>query len=782
MKRGWCIICSMLLWTGWSQADVFTIDTSVEWGNWRIPQDVVVVNAEGHLELAQYRKDINAVTDARLYVHPTQDRGDVTGGIWRADSGSASAGLLIDGDPETFWRPNPADPLAKWVVEVDLGRAVLARDIRLLFPDEEGARPFRQFSVFVATGARIQAQQDVFRYYPVFQTTRPNKDTEIRIGLADNLDTTRVVGQSLDVDMGREAAYRMVQFIRIRVEDQSADAALAEIEVIGVGDNISLGTLARGGTFTNGLLAPQPQNMFDGIMDTYGNILNGGFSKGGWQEGGLWWQVDLGAQFWVDEIFIYWQERGEGLSSFLYDFFNAGSGYQILVSDGRRTPSGTIDYEFLLLEPRPSNTRGWNLRHFRYLFKPRKIRYLFWHGLTDLDWFSHPMEFMMFSPGHPAQVELRSDFIDLGVLGGDGRAKVIKTLSWDADLPPDTHMQLRSRSGNSLQEEYIFHDRIGAITTEAAWIGKPKVLRGEIDTIIVISDDWGAWSNFYQFSGESFKSESPRRYVELEMILSTDDTATTPLVRSLSIEFEDALVQDARGRILPRRAAPNQDTRFVYTVWPGADEVDSGFDLLRLVDPGPVDTEGVEVRIGGLSVPPTQVSLEGDSLLLIALPNSIKRDSVEISFTTRVLRNAQVFSIDLGSSERPGLWQSVEPTARRADQVFLPDLVGSDALIGDLVIAPAVFTPNGDGINDAVEIRFVVFKVIETQPRVRIFDLAGHQIAILNQPPGGDDQTYTWSGEDENGELVPPGTYLCHIDLEAEAGDRTALRSLAVAY
>jgi gliding motility-associated-like protein len=217
-------------------------------------------------------------------------------------------------------------------------------------------------------------------------------------------------------------------------------------------------------------------------------------------------------------------------------------------------------------------------------------------------------------------------------------------------------------------------------------------------------------------------------------------------------------------------------------VWPGADEVDSGFDLLRLVDPGPVDTEGVEVRIGGLSVPPTQVSLEGDSLLLIALPNSIKRDSVEISFTTKVLRNAQVFSIDLGSSERPGLWQSVEPTARRADQVFLPDLVGSDALIGDLVIAPAVFTPNGDGINDAVEIRFVVFKVIETQPRVRIFDLAGHQIAILNQPPGGDDQTYTWSGEDENGELVPPGTYLCHIDLEAEAGDRTALRSLAVAY
>ncbi|MDE2742377.1 MAG: hypothetical protein OXI58_12375 [Gemmatimonadota bacterium] len=31
------------------------------------------------------------------------------------------------------------------------------------------------------------------------------------------------------------------------------------------------------------------------------------------------------------------------------------------------------------------------------------------------------------------------------------------------------------------------------------------------------------------------------------------------------------------------------------------------------------------------------------------------------------------------------------------------------------------------------------------------------------------------------GDLVPPGTYLCRIDLAADAGDDTALRTIAVA-
>ena len=93
----------------------------------------------------------------------------------------------------------------------------------------------------------------------------------------------------------------------------------------------------------------------------------------------------------------------------------------------------------------------------------------------------------------------------------------------------------------------------------------------------------------------------------------------------------------------------------------------------------------------------------GDSLF-VELPRAVLADSVQVSFTTRVLQNATVFVLDLGASDRPGLWQSVEPAERRSNLVMLPDLPGG-SLIGDLSFSTPVLTPNGDGINDEVEVR-----------------------------------------------------------------------------
>ena len=118
---------------------------------------------------------------------------------------------------------------------------------------------------------------------------------------------------------------------------------------------------------------------------------------------------------------------------------------------------------------------------------------------------------MLFSPGYPAQVVLLSDFINLGQLTGDGRAKAIKRLRWEATTPDQTRLQVRSRSGNTLQEFYTFYDKKGEEVTETRYGSLPKVIRGPIDTMVVVGADWGPWSNFYQFSGEAFKSETPRR-------------------------------------------------------------------------------------------------------------------------------------------------------------------------------------------------------------------------------------------------------------------------------
>ena len=784
-KRGFSILFSgmaiLFLSAIWSRAEIYTFDTPARWRTWQIPHGIVQVTDEGHLELTKYRKNINAVSDAHLFSHPTQTRGAVSGGIWKAGTRSFMANRIIDGNLETFWQPDPGDDLVDWVVEIDLGRSVLAKEIRLTFPDREGARPFRQFSVFVATGARIQVADDVFKYNLVYRTTQPNTDAFIRIPVSGNRDTTRVVDPGLEIDLDAEKRHFAIQFIRIVVDGKSEDAALAEVEVIAAGDNVSLGVLERGGSFSNGLLAREPQNMFDGNMNTFANVFTVK-TKGGWRESGVWWEGDLGALFWIDEMYLYFQTRGEAMSFFLSDGFNYGQGYQVLYSDGKRTISGKVDYTPLFEQPQASNSREGELRHFRYIFKARKIRYLFWHALTDQGWYSHPMEMLLFSPGYPAQVLLRSDFIDLGQLKGDGRPKAINALSWDADLPPDTRLQLRSRSGNSMEQIHSFSDKKGDKISEEKWNSLPKVIRGPIDTTVVVSEDWGEWSNFYQFPGERFQSDTPRRFVQLELILSTENPEVAPALRSLSIEFEDALVREAKGRVLPREVMPNEDTHFIYTLWPRSDVRDDGFDQLRFSLPGKVDGEGIVVHVGGKPVVSAGVAIESDSLLRIVLPEKVTDDSVQVEFTTRVLRNATVFSVDLGNTERPGLWQSVEASERRSNIVFLPELTDSNHLIGDLEIEPPLFTPNGDGINDEVEIRFVLFKVEGSQPRVRVYDLAGRMVAELDRFLSGGVESFSWSGRDVEGNLVYPGIYLCHIDAGADAGEDTVVRSIAVAY
>ncbi|MCY3791336.1 MAG: gliding motility-associated C-terminal domain-containing protein, partial [Gemmatimonadetes bacterium] len=711
-------------------------------------------------------------------------RGEVTGGIWEAKSNPQTADLIIEGDLETFWQPNPDDALDQWSVQIDLGRPVLARQIRLVFPDSEGVRPLRQFSVFVASGARIQALNDVFKFEAVYRTSKPNTATELVIPLEYlRTDSTYVLDEGLKLDLEREKRFQVIQYIIIEIDEHSPGVGLAEVEVLAVGDNVSLGTAGRGGSFLEGGRTTGAALMFDGDMDSFALLTS---AEGGWVEAGVWWRVDLGAVFFLDELFIYFSQLGEGLRSQVQGGNPSAAGGLFLVSDGRPAAGSglpvpeRVDYEVLVEDRCRPQCLG-RLFHQRYLFAPRKVRYLLWHEIDGTpQGFGWGLEAMLFSSGHPAEVNLRSDFIDLASQAGNGRPQVIERITWEADLPPQTKIQLRSRSGNALRELYTFFDRKGDIVTEEKWNSLPKVLKGSIDTTLVVGEDWDAWSNVYQSSGESFQSASPRRFVQLEMILATDDPQVAPAVNALAIEFTDALVQEARGQIWPREARLNEDTRFTYTLWPSTDGQDSGFDRLRFHIPG-VATGNVALRIGGEAVAPDSVKLHGDSLLVL-LPHIVVADSVEVDFTARLWDNAALFALDLGMGERPGIWQSVVPSERRANIVLLPDLPVQAALVGDVEIAPVAFTPNGDEVNDAVEISFIVFKAKGIQPQVRIFDVAGRLVA---QPTGSEVAGrwhFRWSGRTAGDELALPGMYFCLIDPGAASSGEAVLRPLAVAY
>ena len=783
LKRANAIFWVLVGIYGNGQADELRFESAAAWAVWEMPTDLVQVGADGVLRLRKFRKEINALANAEDFRHPTQERGAVTGGIWEAKSSPETADFLLDGDPETFWRPDPADALDQWSVQIDLGRPVLARHIRLVFPDREGARPLRQFSVFVASGARIQALNDVFKFEAVYRTPQPNADTERVIPLEyEGIDSTYILDTGLGLDHRRESQYQVIQYIIIEVDEQSPDAALAEVEVLAVGDNVSLGTAGRGGRFLEGGRTTGAALMFDGDMDSFALLTS---ADGGWLDAGIWWRVDLGAVLFIDELFIYQSQRGEGLRSQVQGGNPSAAGGLFLISDGKPAAGSglpvpeKVDYE-VLIEDRCPGCKGRLFRQ-RYMFAPRKVRYLFWHEIDGLERsFGWGLEAMTFAAGYPAQVDLRSGFIDLAAEAGDGRPRVIERLGWEAHAPPGTRVQLRSRAGNELQEVYAFFDKKGDQLTEERYNSLPKVLKGQIDTMVVVGEDWGEWSNFYQFSGEAFQSESPRRYVQLEMILSSDDPQLAPVVNAVAIEFTDALVQSAQGRISPLQARPNEDTRFTYILYPGTDGQDRGFDRLRLRIPGQTDGR-VALRVGGAEVAPEIVEWRGDSLL-VDLPQTVIADSVEVEFTARLLDYAALFALDLESRARPGLWQSVEPRSRRAHIVLLPDLEMQRGLVADLRIAPSVFTPNGDELNNEVVVDFVVFKARAALPRVEVFDLSGRLVARLRGEEVGGRWRFSWSGRAADGSRAQSGIYLCRIDAGAAGGDAVVMRTFALVY
>ena len=121
-----------------ARSETLTFQGRDAWATWQVPFGLTEVGENGQLQLVKFRKDINAVADAHRFAYESKSRGRTTGGIWEAASNPADADNIIDGDLQTFWRPDPADAVEDWAIEIDLGRAVLAREIRLVFPDEGG--------------------------------------------------------------------------------------------------------------------------------------------------------------------------------------------------------------------------------------------------------------------------------------------------------------------------------------------------------------------------------------------------------------------------------------------------------------------------------------------------------------------------------------------------------------------------------------------------------------------------------------------------------------------
>lgn len=98
------------------------------------------ITPDGRLRPVESRKEIKATLNAA----------DFGGGIRAAGSNLPDASLVLDGDLQSGWGPDPADPPDDWWLEVDLGRGISARRVILIF--DESAPPMDLFEVFLSDG------------------------------------------------------------------------------------------------------------------------------------------------------------------------------------------------------------------------------------------------------------------------------------------------------------------------------------------------------------------------------------------------------------------------------------------------------------------------------------------------------------------------------------------------------------------------------------------------------------------------------------------------------
>jgi len=757
-------------------AEQLRFDSPQEWQTWKLPLGAVEFTGNGELRPVRVRKHTNAALDARHF-----------GGGIRSAGGSdqSTAGLVMDGDLTTGWSPDPAAPLEDRFIEIDLGRGVSAYRVNLLFVED--APPFELFDLLLSTGEQqldqIAAPIEGTLVYRIRERFKENEKHRLTYEL-DRPEHTPI------------------QYLRLEVLKSAPGARLAEVEVESIGDNLLLDLLQKGGNIEIIVDIGDPANSVQ-----LGNALAriDGDLTSRWQQRNeprapydIWGHVtlDLGAVYWVDRFHLIGgvvvrSGFGGGITtahytsrrSFIYKF------YEVLTSDGSLAPDGTRVWTKHFADFPTSETFLLGLAD--HVFDPIPTRYvrLAWRvwdaacavavggtqgrtsqfclvtGATE--------ELQVFGEGYPQALEIASPILDLG------GSKNLQNISWRASTPPGTRAEIRSRTGDQVVQQLIFRDKDGKEVTQKKWEKLIPAFRGPVDTLLATGSDWSPWSKIYGFSGEGFQSPSPRRYLELDVRLTSDSPEQAAGLDWLAVEFSPPLASRAVGEIAPAQVRPGEPTEFSFFLRP--EETAPGLDRLAL-------EASVPLRFTAAYLDQEQVEVQAEATpagFQAQFPRPIRSGQlVELRFESAIFLQSTRFDLFLEDS-RSRVRQPAEPgdatelAESNATAVRLPV---TGALLSNLSLSPA-FTPNGDGINDALRISADLINVLEARPLcLRLFDLSGRLLHRQERQAVAGRQEFTWDGRDATGRTPPPGLYILELDIEADARRQTLRRAVRVVY
>lgn len=405
-------------------------------------------------------------------------------------------------------------------------------------------------------------------------------------------------------------------------------------------------------------------------------------------------------------------------------------------------------------------------------------------GEHNEDWEVHEIE--VYAKGYVDRSTYESNVIDFG------RPMAWGDLRWSGSRGSQSQVLIQTRSGED--EDPLVYWRYTGRGTEKEEVSRAAyggLSVGEKAGTSYDQSHWTFWSSPYGFGdslGAAVVSLSPRRYFQFKVdFLPAGDEGGE--VGYLELRASEPLASNLVGEVWPVEVGAGEESGFTYMVRPTIQGGEGGFDRLELVSSS-LFSRVSGVRVGDVGVPYTVEELSPHRLV-VGFPRLDASDSgalVEVEFSAQVLRYGTTFSGRVWDSGRPlevpqGVNAGDATGTYEGNGVSVATGVGEEALLS-VVSVGGVVTPNGDGVNDEVEISYEVLEVTApAQVEVEMRDLSGRLVRRLYR--GEDGIGYyprRWDGRDEGGGLVSPGVYVYRVFLDADQGQVEKLGLLTVVY
>ena len=414
-------------------------------------------------------------------------------------------------------------------------------------------------------------------------------------------------------------------------------------------------------------------------------------------------------------------------------------------------------------------------------------------------------EFEVFGGGFVSRAAYESKVIEL-----DDNAS-LGAIRWSGRQDPEAKVDIRTRSGSDPQPEVFWEIRPeqqdsikflrggGDLTLseykrqydKLAKFFKPVEPRNWVS---FDTENWSFWSSTYSFEnpGVDILSPGTRKFFQIR----ADFSSTVEDGGQIDyIEFETSApaVRRLVGEIFPIQTKVGEPTHFTYYIKPTIRSGDSSFDGVEISTPSRVMSVD-SLRIDGIDQRDFSWRIQEDGLAFeVDFPRKLEpSDSgalLEVVFNTPLLREVgTVFEARVFDTAKPDeVRQRVSP-GNAADEIESDQLSVRTSLSNSLVFSPQIspnpFTPNGDGVNDVVNISYKLLRLTSAvSVSIEVFDLSGRLVKRVysGQDPLGE-YSHPWDGTDDSNKLLPPGLYLYRIVVGVQSGQETSSGILSVVY